>query len=134
MFTEVGSRDDALRQRHSIVLQVHQLQLGSNVNVVIDASGEVVEEFDDLLGDMVARCRLASYHHGPGYKRRLWIAFYTIVHDDAVKAVQQLTLVLVNTLHLDVKDGADIQMDSIRCVHELGQFTLVALFDQHDLT
>ena len=49
------------------------------------------------------RSSLASDHDRARRKRQIGIAFEPVVHGDNVEAVKQLTLVLVDALHLQKK-------------------------------
>ena len=43
LFTEIRSWDDLLCQRHSVVLQIDQLQTFANDGVIVDHSAHIVE-------------------------------------------------------------------------------------------
>lgn len=70
LLAEIGGRHDLLGQRDAIVLQEDETQLVAHVHVIVDATRQVVEELDDLLGHVVARCRLPAQHNCPRRERR----------------------------------------------------------------
>ena len=51
----------------------------------------------------------------------------TVVQGDDVKTVHQLSLVFVDTLHLAVEHGVDINSDAVMVVDVVGQCLLVPL-------
>ena len=53
LLAEVGSWNDLLSQRHSVVLQVHALEAVTNNGVIVDHAAHVVKELDDQLGYMI---------------------------------------------------------------------------------
>jgi len=58
LFTKVGSRYDLLSQCHTVVGKVDTLQPLADDRVIIDRSRNVVEQFNDQLGHVVAWCSL----------------------------------------------------------------------------
>lgn len=61
---------------------------------------------------------------------------HTVVHDDDVQAVEQLALVLVDSLHMDVKHGGWVYFHPVFLLQVLGEFHLVVLWEKqniHDL-
>ena len=60
LLREVGGRHDLLGQRDSVVLQEDELELVTDVGVVVDHLSHTVEQLDDLLGHVVARSSFAT--------------------------------------------------------------------------
>lgn len=61
---------------------------------------------------------------------------HTVVHDDDVQAVEQLALVLVDSLHMDVKHGGWVYFHPVFLLQVLREFHLVVLWEKqniHDL-
>jgi len=48
-----------------------------------------------------------------------------------METVEQLAFVLVDPLHLHVKDGVHVDLDAVLGLDEVGQHVLVALLDVH---
>ena len=104
LLAEIGRRDDHLRQRHVVVRQKSNLEPIADVGVVVDDLGDVVGELDDQLGAMIARRRLSGEDlHARG------IVAARVELDLPIKRggredVEQLALVLVDTLDLNVEE------------------------------
>ena len=51
----------------------------------------------------------------------------TVVHDDDVQAVEELPLVLVDSLHVDVEHGGRVDFHPVLFLQVLSEFHLVVL-------
>jgi len=56
---DIGGRDQTLGERDVVVGQEHDFEPAARHRIAIDGGGQVVDEFDDQLGEVVGRCRLA---------------------------------------------------------------------------
>lgn len=52
---------------------------------------------------------------------------HTVVHGDDVQTVEQLPLVLVDSLHVDVKHGGRVDFHAVLLLQVLGELHLVVL-------
>jgi hypothetical protein len=77
LLAEISCWDDLLGQRYTIVSQEDTLESFSDDWVVVDSSRNVVEQFDDQLGRVIARgsLRSASTHASLSVTKR-----YAITH------------------------------------------------------
>ncbi len=71
----------------------------------MDDVGDVVDELDDELGEIVARCRLAREDDRAGRAGRVRVGLDAVVEGDDVEHVEELALVFVDALHLHVEEG-----------------------------
>ena len=60
LFAEIGGRNDPLCQRHTIVRDERDLDPVIGALIVVDNGTNVVDQFDDLLGEPVTRRGLAT--------------------------------------------------------------------------
>ena len=58
LLAEVSRWDDFLGQSDAVVGEVHTFQSLADDRVVVDGSGDIVEQFDDEFGHVVTRCSL----------------------------------------------------------------------------
>lgn len=70
---------------------------------------------------------LSSDHDSPGYKGLVGVALEAVVQGDDVEAVQKLSLVLVDPLDVDVKDGGRVDLYVVVLLDVLRQLHLVFL-------
>ena len=54
LLAEISGRDDFLRKRHTVVLQVDQLETITDDGVMVDGAANVVDQLDDEFGHVVA--------------------------------------------------------------------------------
>lgn len=57
---------------------------------------------------------------------------HTVVHGDDVQTVEQLALVLVDSLHVDVKHGRWVYFHLVLLLQVLGELHLVVLEEKWD--
>ena len=70
---------------------------------------------------------LATNKHRPGSEGSLRVSFQSVVHDNHMKAVEQLPLVLVDSLHLYIKHGVGIEDNAVLVLHVVSKPVLVLL-------
>lgn len=70
---------------------------------------------------------LSSDHDSPGNKGLVWVTLEAVVERDNVEAVEQLSLVLVDPLDMDVKDGGRVDLDVVVLLDVLSQLHFVFL-------
>ncbi len=112
---EVGARIDELGRLDVVVRDEHDFQRAPGVRIGIDDFPHRVDQLDDELGHRVAGCSLAAEDEGSrrGHQVGVFLELPVEVHD--VEHRQMLTLVLVNTLDLNVEHRVEIRLD----LHEL---------------
>lgn len=70
---------------------------------------------------------LSTNHDGTWHEGRRGVCLDAVVQADDVQAVEQLSLVLVDTLHLHVEHGRWVELDARQLVQVLAQPHLVFL-------
>ena len=91
--------------------------------------GQGVDHLDDPLGHGVARGGLGAEEEQVGGHLHVGVIPELLIEMDDVHHVQQLALVLVEALHLHVKDGVGVQDDPLFPLGVLGEGHLVGLLD-----
>mmetsp|Transcript_26895 Transcript_26895/g.40991 ORF Transcript_26895/g.40991 Transcript_26895/m.40991 type:complete len:327 (-) Transcript_26895:1261-2241(-) len=106
MLRQLRSGDDHLGSRHVVVGEEDHLQEVSDAVVIVDFLRNGSDELDESLGVVVAGSSLSADHDDAGHELLLSLTLRSSedlqVSVDNVENVHQLTLVLVNTLNLDV--------------------------------
>ena len=115
-FIYVGRRNQPFGERNIVVRQEDDLEPSAYRRVAIDRAGQIVDEFDDQLGQAIGGRRLAGEEKRPRQHFETRVFPQPIVENDDAQRVQQLTLVFVNALDLAVEDG--VRIDS----HTRGRF------------
>lgn len=75
LFTQIGSRDDLLGKRNSIVFEVNNLESISNDGIVVDHISDVIDQTDYLLGNMIT-----------------WSSFAANLKDDSKNTISKRTV------------------------------------------
>lgn len=71
---------------------------------------------------------LATNHDSPGHKLQVGVLLDAVVQGDDMQAVQQLPLVLMDSLHLHVKDRGRVHFDVIVFLDICRQLHFVLLY------
>ncbi len=109
---QVSARCNHFHAGNTVVGDKHHFQLVTNIRVVIDHFGDVVDQFDHPLGHVVTRCSLAAkYHHTVNPVGSI-TALDPRIQVNHVQRVEQLALVFVNTLDLNIKQRSRINLDA----------------------
>ena len=135
LLVEVGCRDEVLCETHVVVPREVDVQLALDVRVVVDDAGDVVDQLDGLLGEVVARSGLGAEHDG---------ARHDIVGGDLAgldvgvacdhgEDLQCLTLVFVQTLDHGVDHGVRVDVEAVFALGVVGEVNLVGLLDGGEL-
>mmetsp|Transcript_40127 Transcript_40127/g.103876 ORF Transcript_40127/g.103876 Transcript_40127/m.103876 type:complete len:708 (-) Transcript_40127:720-2843(-) len=112
VLAQLRGRDDDLRQRDVVVRDEDKLEQVADVGVVVDLVADRADQLDDALGHLVARGRLAADDAHAGLDLLALFGSHLLdlrVSVDDAQHIHELALVLVDALHLDVKQrvGAD---------------------------
>ena len=105
---DIAGGNQPLRQGHAVVRQEDHLQPPGHRRVAVDRLRQVVDEFDDQLGEPIGRRRLAREEEGARRRRELGVRAHPVVEHDDAQRVQQLALVFMDALHLAVEDRVGI--------------------------
>ena len=135
LLVEVGCRDEVLCETHVVVPREVDVQLALDIRVVVDDAGDVVDQLDGLLGEVVARSGLGAEHDG---------ARHDIVGGDPAgldvgvacdhgEDLQCLTLVFVQTLDHGVDHGVRVDVEAVFALGVVGEVNLVGLLDGGEL-
>ena len=103
-----GGGHQLFGQGDPVVLQEDHLELVLADRICGDLAGQRVDELDDLLGHMIAGRCLGPEEEGLGGEVHVGIVPQLVVQMDDVQHVEQLPLVLVQPLHLDIKEGVGV--------------------------
>ena len=94
-----------------------------------DHVGHGVDEADDPLGHRVAGGRLGAEQVGAGGEVEVGVGLHALVEVDDVQYVEQLPLVLMQPLHLHVKEGVGVEDDAALPGHPGGEGLLIVRLD-----
>jgi len=128
VLAEITGRDNLLSTRNVVVGNEHNLEEITNAAIGVDNICNSDDQLDDELGDIVASSSLTCKDDGLGDNvlallRRHLLDGKVTRHD--TKDVHELTLVLVDTLDLDIEHGIGVDVDVDHVVDLLGQTHLV---------
>uniref|UniRef100_A0A1Y1L8Q7 Uncharacterized protein n=1 Tax=Photinus pyralis TaxID=7054 RepID=A0A1Y1L8Q7_PHOPY len=132
MFANVRSRANHFRLAHVIILQENNLEQVTNILVLIHHRADRVDQVDNLLGHPISR---RSFTAKDTHARQLLLTLVgrhgleaQILMNNA-KDVQLLTLILVDTLDLHVKQGGRVDNNASSVLDVLRQTHLVGVLD-----
>lgn len=115
-----------------VVVNKDDLDPTVDVLVVIDQTSHLVDEFDDRLSTDVAGSGLSAKDENPLRNVEARVVFDAEVEVKHVEGVEQLTLVLVQSLDLDVKNSVRINLDALTLGYPSREVDLVSVFDLVD--
>ena len=124
----IRSGNQLLRLGHVIVLHHNQLQVRAHLRIIVDELLQAQKQMDDVLCNGVGRCCLRAENHGDGALRQIAL-LDLFIFVNGVQRVHLLSLVLVETLDLDVKNRIFIDVHILRLLQVLFQVRLGFLFD-----
>ncbi len=132
LLREIGRRNNDLRQAHAVVRDEDHLQFVLYLRIVIDHIRNIVDQMNDVLGNVISRRRFTGKDIDAWHPIRLRIGLDTVVSGDHMQHVEQLTFVLVNTLDLHIKQRVRVEHHVQILRHPVGQPTLVLILgDRH---
>mmetsp|Transcript_15458 Transcript_15458/g.26591 ORF Transcript_15458/g.26591 Transcript_15458/m.26591 type:complete len:531 (+) Transcript_15458:357-1949(+) len=137
MLGDVVGRDDDLGSGHIVVGDEDHLEQIANGRVRIHDGADGVDELDDALGHHV---RWGGFATEDAHARNDVCALIRagvldrVVSVDDTEDVEELALVLVNTLHLDVEQGVAVHLHPASPLNERGKPLLVLVLDLDPLT
>ena len=76
--------------------------------IAVDGAGQVVDELDDELGQVVGRRRLAGEEERPRRHLEVRILAQPVVEHHDAQRIEQLPLVFVDALDLAIEDGVRV--------------------------
>lgn len=137
MLRHLGSWNNDLSAGHIVVWQENDLQQVSDLVVAVDSLGNRGDQFDDGLGVVVTWSSLSTNANDSWHESVFSLVGRGVqngeVSVDNVKDVHKLSLVLVNSLDLNVKHGVDWNIVSSLGFDPGGQSSLVLLLDINEL-
>jgi len=136
---KVRRRDDPLGIADIVVGHVNDLEQAAHRGIGIDPPGDVVCQFDDQLGVVIARCGLAAEDLHARHPVPLGMAADLVVERHRLDQVKQLALVFMDTLDLHVEHRVGIEanahrlLDVVRQRHFVGALHFGDALTQHGI-
>ena len=122
---KVGGRDQHLGETDVVVGDEHHAQDVAHRRVRVDDAGDVVRQFDDELGVVIGRRRLAGEELHPRRPVPFRVRADLVVERHRLDDVEELALVLVDALDLDVEDRVRVEPQSHAVADEMREAVLV---------
>jgi len=106
--------NEPLREAYVVFRQKQHFQAPPHSAIVVDDARSAIDERDDQLGKVIRGSRLARKEKRVRHHLTARIAEQAVVEHEDVKHVEQLALVLVDTLDLAVEDRVGIHHLAVR--------------------
>ena len=129
---DVSGRNDVLGRGDVVVVNKDDLDPTVDVLVVIDQTSHLVDEFDNRLSTDVTGSGLSAKDENPLRNVEAHVVLDAKVEVEHIEGVEQLTLVLVQSLDLDVKNSVRINLDALTLGYPSREVDLVSVFDLVD--
>jgi hypothetical protein len=132
VLTDIRGRCDDLTLGNVVVLDEDDLQGITNLRVIVDNSANLVDKVNNALGHPVTRSSLATEDRNSRLHllSLLWRhSLQSEITVDDTEDVELLTLVLVNTLDLNVKQGCRVDFYAGSLLDVVGKAGLVGKLD-----
>ena len=133
LFGDICCRKDPLRIGNFVVLDEYHLDAVLDNRIVIYLVCHCIDELDRKLCILVARCCLRTENEGSRIKFHARIFLDLIIEIHHMKNVHELSLVLVQSLDLHVKDGIRVYGHIVVLFDIFCQTHLVLALDLHEL-
>ena len=105
---DISCRNQPLRHRNTVVRQEQNLEPSADDRIPVDSAGEIVDELDDYLGQLIGGRRLAGEEESSRRHLEIRVLTQPIVKHYDPKRVQQLALVFMDALDLAIEDAVGI--------------------------
>ena len=92
--------------------------------IAIDGAGEIVDELDDDLGELIGGRRLAGKKESARRHLELRVLAQPIVEHHDAQRVEQLALVFVDALDLAIEDAVRVHRFAGSALEPIGKFRL----------
>ena len=112
-------------------LDKYHFDLAVDRRIVINYICHGVDQFDGQLRIHIAGCRLRTEDKGSREEVALRMLLQIVIQVHHVQDVEQLALVLMQTLYLHIEDGSRIHIDAVVLLDILCQTHLVLILDVH---
>ena len=132
LLADIRGRHQQLREGHPVVLQVHDLQLIPDRRVGVDFPGQVADEPDDFLSQIIPRGGFRAEDIGAGGEGHVRVVLKGEIGMEDVQGIQVLAFVLVQPLDLDVEQGLRIDHDAVCPPDVVGEAFLILPLDRHE--
>ena len=129
LLADLGRGNEGLGHADVVVLEEDEIDLLADARILLDVLADHAEQLDDALGHVVARGGLGAEDEGLGLQVEVGIFLQIKIQTDHVEGVEQLSLVLVQTLDLHVKDRVGIQLFARLSKDQVGKADLVLVLD-----
>ena len=122
-----------LRNGYLVILNKHNLNLAVNRRIVVDNVRHAVNQLNGQLGNLIACGSLSAKNKCPWVELHIRMRLELVIQVHHMEDVQQLALVLMQALHLHVKNGARVYFNAVVLTDILCQAQLILIFDVHEL-
>ena len=129
LFADLAGRHQHFGGGNVVILEERNLNHLAGALMRSHLRGQHVDEVDDLLRAAVTRRGLRAEDKGARRHRVVRIIANAVVEHEDVQRVEQLALVLMQTLDLHVEHHRRIQLDALMAVNPAAEALLVFLLD-----
>ena len=130
---DICCRENDLRVGHTVILDKYDFQLAVDAAVIVHHLRNGVDQLDRLLCSQVTCSRLSAEDKCPRVEGNLRVLLDLVVQIHDMKDVQELSLILVETFYLYVKDGSRIHFNAVVLPDIFCQTHFVLVLDLHEL-
>ena len=106
----------------------NDLQIILGHRIIVDDSGSVIDQVNDLLGHHITRCCLTAEDLDARRPFLVRIFLDLVPQGDGLEQVHQLAFVFMDTLDLDIQDGVRADVDLVFLIEPGEETLLVRLF------
>ena len=129
---DITGRDQPFRHRHIVVFHHDDFEPGADLRIVVYDLLQAQDQMNDILGNHIGGSGFRPENRRDGSGRNLaGLDFQVLVND--VEGVQLLSLILMETLDLDIKNGIRADFQILRFFQVCAQSLLVFLLDFQEL-
>ena len=126
---DIRSRNDVLGGRDIVVVNENNLDAAIDIRIIVDQVGNGVNQLDDSLRANVAGGSLRAEDEDSLGNVQSRIVLDAEVQIQDVERVEKLTLVLVQTLDLDVVNCIRVDLDALAVLDPCGKVNLIRMLD-----
>ena len=125
----IRSRNDVLGGRDIVVVNENNLDAVIDIRIIVDQVGNGVNQLDDSLCADVAGGSLRTEDEDSLGNIQSRVVLDAEVQIQNVERIEQLTLVLVQTLDLDVVNCIRVDLDALAVLDPCGKVNLIRMLD-----
>ena len=129
---DICCRKDDLCVGYIVVLNKYDLDLAVNSGIVIYYIRYGVDQLDGQFCVAVAGCCLRAEDKGSGIEIQFRMLLQFVIQVHYMQNIEQLSLVLMQTLYLYIEDGSGIYFDTVVLQNIFCQTYFVLVLDVHE--